>query len=160
MKNRYAIFGDTRDDADDSDGITLVCYPIPFSILATLKNSRVIKEFEADSWDEARQVQYDYYGWGEYKPMTTQNIEKPKVMIAKDHEGNILSVLLSRSRSHAEAFWNGGGLFPAEVEEIDIDEVFEDTTRVVACILTVEYGEERGHRGVYNKVPRKVKRGL
>jgi hypothetical protein len=29
----------------------------------------IVKEFEAEKWEDAMQVYYDYYGFGRYKPM-------------------------------------------------------------------------------------------
>lgn len=32
-------------------------------------NAKMVHSFEANSYNEACQKQYDYYGWGVYKPM-------------------------------------------------------------------------------------------
>lgn len=62
-----------------------------------------VKEFEASSWDEACQVEYDYYGWGLYRPMewdetsegadpedgtpaAPENRPSPGVILSKDDE--------------------------------------------------------------------------
>ena len=33
------------------------------------KPMKIVKEFEAEKWEDAMQVYYDYYGLGRYKPM-------------------------------------------------------------------------------------------
>ncbi|MBC5797616.1 hypothetical protein H5968_21310 [Sphaerospermopsis sp. LEGE 00249] len=33
-------------------------------------NSQLIKKFEANSWEEARQQQYEFLGWGNYQPVS------------------------------------------------------------------------------------------
>jgi hypothetical protein len=30
---------------------------------------KIVKEFEAEKWEDAMQVYYDEYGFGKYKPM-------------------------------------------------------------------------------------------
>lgn len=50
----------TRESWDDAPALRLD---------ANDKEMKIVKEFEAEKWEDAMQVYYDYYGFGKYKPM-------------------------------------------------------------------------------------------
>jgi hypothetical protein len=53
----------------ERSGITLMVGPEKPAYSGDDLDAVKVKEFEATSWNEACQVQYDHYGWGRYRPM-------------------------------------------------------------------------------------------
>lgn len=57
-----------------TDG-SISLFPVTSKVAASLQNrgAELVLEFEADSFEQAVQVEYDHFGWGTYQPMEKEN---------------------------------------------------------------------------------------
>ena len=53
-----------------ANGITLLPADHPqLKLMLDEPDTIIVKSFEADSWNEANQIQHEFYGWEAYKPI-------------------------------------------------------------------------------------------
>ena len=70
---------------------------------------------------------------------------------ATDHKNQVLSVLLARSRPLADAYWQGAGITPHSVQELDL--LQDHPTGVIPIVNTIEVlSQEIGLKTLGSKV--------
>lgn len=64
---------------------------------------------------------------------------KPKIFISRNFDGKINSIVISRSRELAEAFWQGKDIAPFSVSEMYMSVLDDHPTGIIEILKTKEH---------------------